>query len=285
MRVRRDLHVRETRPLPRSLRASEDVARSPPPTPRYDGRSFTGCTEYDWSKPWCGTTGCGICDNVGVSGGCWDECAQDGKVLTKVENELRQRSSTCFLANVSWDALEVLRGDNRCAGATDDDEWTSVLTTANPFPEGCTGQNDGCAWQVDGYAGDPDNDATCDTIYDTTACTTCDATMRPSCSVEYCLAGLDEIDDAAPTSSCSDGAEKKGGATTTAVGVIIGIVVAIVVACGCLFFFVNNSARSAPRDDYNQAQRRASRAAPAPAPAVVHYGHAQPQHAVPAVVG
>ena len=153
MRVRRDLHVRETRPLPRSLRASEDVARSPLPTPRYDGRSFTGCTEYDWSKPWCGTTGCGICDNVGVSGGCWDECAQDGKVLTKVENELRQRSSTCFLANVSWDALEVLRGDNRCAGATDDDEWTSVLTTANPFPEGCTGQNDGCAWQVDGYAG------------------------------------------------------------------------------------------------------------------------------------
>ena len=206
-------------------------------------------------------------------------------MLTKVENELRQRSSTCFLANVSWDALEVLRGDNRCAGATDDDEWTSVLTTANPFPEGCTGQNDGCAWQVDGYAGDPDNDATCDTIYDTTACTTCDATMRPSCSVEYCLAGLDEIDDAAPTSSCPDGAEKKGGATTTAVGVIIGIVVAIVVACGCLFFFVNNSARSAPRDDYNQAQRRASRAAPAPAPAVVHYGHAQPQHAVPAVVG
>ena len=62
---------------------------------------------------------------------------------------------------------------------------------------------------VDGYAGDPDNDATCDTIYDTTACTTCDATMRPSCSVEYCLAGLDEIDDAAPTSSCPDGLEKK----------------------------------------------------------------------------
>ena len=59
---------------------------------------------------------------------------------------------------MSWDALEVLRGDNRCAGATDDDEWTSVLTTANPFPEGCTGQNDGCAWQVDGYAGDPDNE-------------------------------------------------------------------------------------------------------------------------------
>ena len=97
MRVRRDLHVRETRPLPRSLRASEDVARSPPPTPRYDGRSFTGCTEYDWSKPWCGTTGCGICDNVGVSGGCWDECAQDGQVRAKVESELRARSGVCYL--------------------------------------------------------------------------------------------------------------------------------------------------------------------------------------------
>jgi hypothetical protein len=154
----------------------------------YDGTTYTGCTDYDWSKPWCATPAeCGFEFN-GVSTGWWDDCNTDSNTVEgKVKTFLQEKSAVCYsVANMTYEALEVLRGAYTCSSGTMlDDEWSSILTTANPF------SGSAYTWEKSGYEADNNADLS-GTSYDTqmTDCETCVDTMSPRCSYNDCNDGL-----------------------------------------------------------------------------------------------
>ena len=59
----------------------------------YEGRTYTGCTTYDWATAWCGTvdSDCGICDEQVQGGGGRSTPVPRGVVLD-VEEELPVRA-------------------------------------------------------------------------------------------------------------------------------------------------------------------------------------------------
>ena len=158
---------------------------------KWDGQTFNGCTEYKWSKPWCGTTDCGIRDETVSPGGFWDNCETAGTVIGKVETYMREVSSECYMAAQTNESLEVLRGSFTCTSETIDDEWTSMLETANYHSCGAT-----CEWEESGYAQAPYADAyeewcgAFDSIWNPSTCLECSAEMRPVCAYDQCEASL-----------------------------------------------------------------------------------------------
>lgn len=162
---------------------------------KWDGQTFNGCTEYKWSKPWCGTTNCGIRDETVSPGGFWDNCETAGTVIGKVETYMREVSSECYMAAQTSESLEVLRGSFTCTSETIDDEWTSMLETANYHSCGAT-----CEWEESGYAQAPyadaytewcgDADHRLNSIWNPSTCLECSAEMRPVCTYDQCEASL-----------------------------------------------------------------------------------------------
>ncbi|KAH8050686.1 glutathione transferase [Aureococcus anophagefferens] len=147
----------------------------------YDGRTFEGCTSYDWSVPWCGTTNCGICDDL-VSTGCWDECEDSGTVRGKMEAYLRGRSSA-------------------------DDEWISALTVANPFSVGADWRDDESSYDAQTLG----RESSCGSLCEMQPCDSCDAALTPTCSYELCLSAAEsgtreDAGDAYCSSSLDTGA-------------------------------------------------------------------------------
>ena len=185
----------------------------------YDGRTFEGCTSYDWSVPWCGTTNCGICDDL-VSTGCWDECEDSGTVRGKMEAYLRGRSSAVCAGRIAAftdgaieltaDATNALRESFPCpvgAAAAEDDEWISALTVANPFSVGADWRDDESSYDAQTLG----RESSCGSLYEMQPCDSCDAALTPTCSYELCLSAAEsgtreDAGDAYCSSSLDTGA-------------------------------------------------------------------------------
>ncbi|KAH8056377.1 glutathione transferase [Aureococcus anophagefferens] len=154
----------------------------------YDGRTFEGCTSYDWSVPWCGTTNCGICDDL-VSTGCWDECEDSGTVRGKMEAYLRGRSSAVCAGRIAAftdgaieltaAATNALRESFPCpvgTAAAEDDEWISALTVANPFSVGADWRDDESSYDAQTLG----RESSCGSLYEMQPCDSCDAALTPT---------------------------------------------------------------------------------------------------------
>ncbi|KAK7230197.1 glutathione S-transferase [Aureococcus anophagefferens] len=185
----------------------------------YDGRTFEGCTSYDWSVPWCGTTNCGICDDL-VSTGCWDECEDSGTVRGKMEAYLRGRSSAVCAGRIAAftdgaieltaAATNALRESFPCpvgTAAAEDDEWISALTVANPFSVGADWRDDESSYDAQTLG----RESSCGSLYEMQPCDSCDAALTPTCSYELCLSAAEsgtreDAGDAYCSSSLDTGA-------------------------------------------------------------------------------
>jgi hypothetical protein len=178
------------------------------------GTTYTDCTTDDWSKPWCATDSAGECGFTSTtSTGYWDDCnTESNTVEGKVKTFLETKSSICFsVVNMTYEALEVLRGAYTCSSGTMlDDEWSSILTTANPFSGTET-------WEKSGY--EADNSATLTGNYDSesTDCSACLDSMRPSCSIDDCTLGMNLAND---ISAAPRRAAARAGVTALAVGAL-----------------------------------------------------------------
>ena len=194
----------------------------------YEGRTYTGCTTYDWATAWCGTvdSDCGICDEQvqGGANGCWDECDFSGSVEGKVRAALQEASSQCFPTVVQEEGLEVLRGTETCTATVLTDEWTSLIVTAKPN-YGAVGEYD---W-VNTASGEYD-EYPCDGIFNDKTCEVCLTEMTPTCAVGECQSALDSWEEGGACASIEDSWED----VEAIIGIIVGVVIPVVLIIGCI---------------------------------------------------
>ena len=246
----------------------------------YEGRTYTGCTTYDWATAWCGTvdSDCGICDEQvqGGASGCWDECDFSGSVEGKVWEALKEASSQCFPAIVAEEGLEVLRGTHTCTATVLTDEWTSLIETAKPN-YGTVGEYD---W-VEGQTTEVGKDGfPCSGSLNDQTCEVC-TQMTPSCATGECQSALESWESSGYC-SLEDG-ESDGVDVGAIVGIVFGIVFAF--AVGGFIMFAIKQSRGGDQGGGDQGggmQMRGMRQQSAP-PAMPTQPYAQPGMVVGAV--
>ena len=227
----------------------------------YESVTYTSCTSYDWSSPWCAVEeGCGFELDAVSTTGHWDECDTSASVEGKVRLALRERSNVCYATELSSAALEALRGAYACAstsgGGSDDDEWESVLVTPNAFS--CDDDGDAaCAWEKSGY-GDLQGDL-CEGEYNTDACYECNSAMRPSCSYSECVAALAEFppgdDDRGACANDEMGDDSVVGGGAIGLVIVVGVIVAVLVVGGVVGMLVMRMQKPAATTTTGSAAR------------------------------
>eukprot|EP00854_Cymbomonas_tetramitiformis_P020861 gene20861-25015_t len=208
----------------------------------YDGKSFEGCTTYDWSSAWCGTESCGICDEQVTPGGCWDIC-QPNENLAVVEDLLRNLSAVCATTTrPSACTLEALRGSETCGVCGVEDR--ALLTPAILATSDST-------WEADGYSATDDtrNDDLCDSRFSNEVCYECPASMTPSCTKEKCETAVKNRQESDKAGVCSSGSSE------TDVVLIVCVILAVVLASLVVFFVCRKyfKRKSAPMGDGGRA--------------------------------
>jgi len=245
----------------------------------YEGRTYTGCTTYDWATAWCGTvdSDCGICDEQvqGGANGCWDECDFSGSVEGKVWEALKEASSQCFPAIVAEEGLEVLRGTHTCTATVLTDEWTSLIETAKPN-YGTVGEYD---W-VEGQTTEVGKDGfPCSGSLNDQTCEVC-TQMTPSCATGECQSALESWESSGYC-SLEDG-ESDGVDVGAIVGIVFGIVFAFAVGGFIMFAIKQSRGDQGGGDQGGGMQMRGMQQQSAP-PAMPAQMYAQPGVVVGAV--
>lgn len=157
------------------------------------GSDGAQCTTLDWPVPWCATKKsaggmeCGMCseDHYFGESRCWDECESRGKLLGKVEEELRKRNrDTCNEIDPSVlgsCALEALRGNYQCGECSDTEliSWNSALELKTKF----AGVSD---WAEKGYERSGDWEQVCGTQWDAAPCESLCTNLPGDCTKTSC---------------------------------------------------------------------------------------------------
>ena len=122
------------------------------------GESYKGCTNDDWSVPWCGTqSGCGVCgtDSVGPTM-CWDDCTSTSKKSDTNDRLLtssRHRCETTSPSSCQLEAFRSLHDQSLCgalSGCNSSNSEINLISESIKLPNPFESQSQTPEWAVSG---------------------------------------------------------------------------------------------------------------------------------------